>query len=157
MSRQNRAIVILYTGDELKDRTASKLMQVLVEENSVIPELTTIVALDENDMAKNIAAKVMLQKEESTEAKALVHAVTYIGKQFEKELKSGPIAFAMAFGSHAMYASHVNRNDPATVALHNAIRIIHTTSLEIPNPLRVKYNFTKECEDIVHETYNRIF
>lgn len=172
MQNKKNAIVILYTGDELPDYVAGKIVEQLATSGVTIPEMVKLIYKDEqeitNVMIKEhpVEAIKVEEHKESTDylAEAIKQAVVYIGKRFEGSLTNtngNYIAFAMQL-AEALSEERINGSfnilSPGDkTPLHTAVEVLSKNEYVIPKPLARKYHFTQQVIETIKIIYKRFF
>lgn len=144
-----RAIVILYTGNEITPEGATNIAEYIATllGLGIMPKLHT---LDSEDMAKSIVlnnietvAKPAVKNQYTAEENAII----YIGTRFKEALMSrNIIAFTSELSAEATIAKISGVND----ALTNAIRIItNGRDSSVNANLAKKYHMTKQVFDVI--------
>ena len=169
MLNKKNALCLLWVGNEIPDRLVISIKDLLVGNGITIPEMLTIVYKDEDGIAQSLikeangVSTIRFDITDKTTEDAFRRALAYIGERFEVSLsntKAGLVPFALDLQSQLSKARNNISFNPMFVKredklLNDAITLIATTNIPIPQGLKKKLRITEEVRDTIKQIYNQ--
>lgn len=158
MSRQLRAITLLFRGSEPNSETIAALSDII----GMSCQTTGIefFTYDSKDLADSLiqSHKATYVDSGKHELNAEEQAVVFIGTKFEKALKQEPYE-PMMFAAplfESISKAHRNPNTTASKSLMNALFILSQEDLNISASLLEKYHLDAEKIKTIKRVYNLV-
>lgn len=129
-----RAIVILYDGNKIQEKSVVKIAQLLRKEGVTIEENVSISILDQDDIAATLAKPKVdntIVFKEVVEKSPVEQSFIYLSGLYGKKVWQNPILFGIHLAKNREVLNHETRT---------ALRIL--CKEEVSTELALKYGFT---------------
>lgn len=155
---KTNAVVILWQGAALPDYLTQKIGEIFIANGISSTGDLTIKVMDEDSVAKAILRdakpKINFEANANNEVEAIKNAVIFIGTKFEESLAKFKYN-SLPFTTQLVDAVRDAKRNNSFVGvgfenvLLNAVSIIATSTVKIPQNLRRQYNFTEDVVTVI--------
>ena len=146
--KQNRAVVLLFNGEEPTACAITEISACLAASCSTSIESVNAFTFSGDELAKDLVKKVVsVERAPMIEYTPEEHAVIYIGTQFRKVLEShDTLAFATEFGLHITTLKFTNSDPKMLKAVKILANCVHPV---IRDEIRQRYNLSNKTIEVI--------
>lgn len=154
---ENRALVVLFNGDEIPNNIIERISKEISTWCSTDIEKMTIYTLNESDLVKTIIGKTYIKENAAEKCKACDNAIKVLAA--ETNINTTVTAFVVNLSTKLMRILDRERTQGLTERDKTFIKALNVLRVGGPCSKRVcdKYYYTREIDNALREVCNRIF